>query len=98
LTDTSFASTSEVSKFAVLEWSKLRDQKLWHVLPISSETWKLREHLLSRKCFTVNEELAHKEINCVHTSELRNIEIYLHEITCIRTAELRFYRERVDPQ
>jgi hypothetical protein len=51
----------------------------------------LREHLLSRKCFTANEELAHKEINCVHTAELRNIEIYLHEITCIRTAELRFY-------
>jgi hypothetical protein len=44
---------------------------------------KLREHLLSRKWLTINEEIVYKKIiNCTNTLEIWNIGSYLYKIKC----------------
>jgi hypothetical protein len=54
-----------------------------HILLKCSETRRLREHLLSRKWPTINEEIVCKKIiNCPNISEIRNIGSYLYKIKC----------------
>jgi hypothetical protein len=54
-----------------------------HILLKCPETRRLREHLLSRKCQTINGEIAYKIIiNCTNTSDIRNIGSYLYKIKC----------------
>jgi hypothetical protein len=60
-------------------------------------TRRLREHLLSRKCLTINEEIANNKINnCTNTLGIRNIGSYLYKIKCKwekRIKELQFDSE-----
>jgi hypothetical protein len=52
----------------------------------------LREHLLSRKCQIINEELAYnKNISCPNIVELRNLFTHLYKIKYKWKIELRNY-------
>jgi hypothetical protein len=54
-----------------------------HILLKCSKTRKWMEQFLSRKWFTVNEEVAYKRtINCTNAVELKHTEKYLHKIRC----------------
>jgi hypothetical protein len=54
-----------------------------HILLKCPETIMLREHPLSRKLLTINEEIVYmKIINHNNTLEIRNTGIYLNKIRC----------------
>jgi hypothetical protein len=53
-----------------------------HIILKCPEMRKLREHPVSRKWLTVNEEIACRKINCTNTLEIRNIGSYLFKIRC----------------
>jgi hypothetical protein len=54
-----------------------------HILLKCPETRRLREHVLSRKWLTINEEIAYKKIiSCTNTLEIRNAGSYLYKFKC----------------
>jgi hypothetical protein len=66
-----------------------------HILLKCPETRRLKEHFLSRKWLTINEEIAYnKIINCTNTLEIRNIGMYLYKIIC--KWENRFKKLQLD--
>jgi hypothetical protein len=54
-----------------------KDEDALHILLKCPETYRLREHLLIRKWFAANDELAYKKIKCTNNTELRDI------VTCV---------------